>query len=168
MTTAKFLPKLCVPWEVWPFEAWINQIYLSIFIPPFPYRFRGVSRTYYINSPWPWPQPVPPTLSCKSPGLAEIWKFLFLNATEDDADECFAIFWQGAPGLSRGNSKAVTEIAQFLSSWSSLLDVWSCDGVPFPSLIPKPTNAKDWNELQIVKTFKIYVLVKLRLQHCRS
>ena len=26
----------------WVAEQWINQIYLNIFIPPFPYRFRGV------------------------------------------------------------------------------------------------------------------------------
>ena len=94
-------------------------------------------------------QPVPLTLSCKSPGQGVIWMFYISNATEDDVVECFVhvFFCQGAPGLSKGNSKAVTEIAQFLSSWTSLLDIWSCDGVPFPSLIPKPTNAKDWNEL---------------------
>ena len=75
-------------------EQWINQIYLNIFIPPFPYRFRGVLKDILsnINSHWPINpkvQPVPPTLSCKSPGQAEIWKFLILNATEDDVDECF-------------------------------------------------------------------------------
>lgn len=56
----------------------------------------------------------------------------------------YMFFRQGAPGLSKGDSKAVAEIAQFLSSWTSLLDIWSCDGVPFPSLSPKPTNAKEW------------------------
>ena len=48
--------------------------------------------TICINSHWPINpkvQPVPPTLSCKSPGQAEIWKFLILNATKDDVDECF-------------------------------------------------------------------------------
>ena len=104
-------------------EQWINQIYLNIFIPPFPYRFRGVLKDILSNIDSHWPinpkvQPVPPTLSCKSPGQAEIWKFLILNATEDDVDECFlhVFFCQGAPGLSKGNSKAVAEIAQFPSS----------------------------------------------------